>query len=1038
MSRKWMRRGLLSVWLLGALMLAGVAQAEASPVVIVPEHHREDKPAANWTTWSNNSSGSAQLTTVSGHVYEGTAALRIQDMQRGGVHQNIAVAPGPFTAQLRYYTEAAVQGSISVSLVLKDAGNVNVGLSLDAAFVPLASSTGQWAQLTYSDEIPAEVNGKEVKRAQFYVKVDSGQGMDVYVDAVTLQAGAANPLRNAGFETTTAGVDTVLVAGAGPEAARLTAAANRLGEYIQKATGVRPAVVQQIPSGFTGTAVYVGSSAAADETRHQALLDDLNQDGFLIDSTGGDAITIRGLSARATEYGVYDFLERYVGVRWLFPGAAGEHVPSMNGLAVPQETVLEQPSAVYRFLSGSFGQSAADWAAFNRLTARPDYIEFHHNMFRLFDPAVFADHPEYYAGGVVPTKTINWQPCFNSTTANAAIQRILDYFSANPDKTSYSLGLNDVYSEYELQAYCEPAPAEVNAIGKLNRSNAYYQWVNEIVQGVTAVYPDKYFGLLAYRETYDAPTDENDSPYALHPNVVPFLTSDRMAWNDPDREAAGKATTAEWKASASQLGFYDYLYGRLYNVPRIYMQQMAENYQYAHDQGVIAHYAELHVNWGEGPKPWISARLQWDPEQDVDDLLDEWYKTAVGVQAAPYVQQYYEYWEDIWMTRMFQTDWYQEWKDQKKANFLLFTDLRYMDAVTEQDVAYSRQLLEQAVALAATPQQAERAGLLLSNFEFYEASVLSYPRKQGFTIPASEQEALDQLAVIERSVEMAQARQHMIATFKGSPAALDLRDKVIGQWDGVQKPMYDALMKYVETETTGVVGAQVQAFLDGLTEALRLEFTKVIPDTSHLAAQAVRTEAGKASVMQSVYFDQGPWVDAVPFDEFLVMTSYEEPPVETKVRLLWDDDYLYVGYENFDPDLAGMVTSSSVTANNWWSSGGDDSVETFVTADVMEYTGFFSNANELQLTFEMKDTGKRQPSAYNGWETSAWVGSDRWNVIQAIPFARLGINPSVTQELQGFFFRNYHGKAFYLGWGGGKTWEVDSFRPVTLIEAQPE
>jgi alpha-glucuronidase len=39
--------------------------------------------------------------------------------------------------------------------------------------------------------------------------------------------------------------------------------------------------------------------------------------------------------------------------------------------------------------------------------------------------------------------------------------------------------------------------------------------------------------------------------------------------------------------------------------------------------------------WGEGPKPWIYNKLQWNPNQNVDALLDDWYRAAVGEQDAP-------------------------------------------------------------------------------------------------------------------------------------------------------------------------------------------------------------------------------------------------------------------------------------------------------------------------------------------------------------------------------------------------------------------
>ena len=39
-------------------------------------------------------------------------------------------------------------------------------------------------------------------------------------------------------------------------------------------------------------------------------------------------VIIAGPTPYGTEFGVYEFLERYVGVRWLMPGPDGEDVPA--------------------------------------------------------------------------------------------------------------------------------------------------------------------------------------------------------------------------------------------------------------------------------------------------------------------------------------------------------------------------------------------------------------------------------------------------------------------------------------------------------------------------------------------------------------------------------------------------------------------------------------------------------------------------------------------------------------------------------------
>ena len=83
------------------------------------------------------------------------------------------------------------------------------------------------------------------------------------------------------------------------------------------------------------------------------------------------------------------------------------------------------------------------------------------------------------------------------------------------------------------------------------------------------------------------------------------------------------------------------LYGTPYCLPRVWFHHMADYYRFGHGQGVRALYAEAYPNWGEGPKLYVSLKLQWDPERDVDALLDEWMIRCVGRRAARPLARYY-------------------------------------------------------------------------------------------------------------------------------------------------------------------------------------------------------------------------------------------------------------------------------------------------------------------------------------------------------------------------------------------------------------
>ncbi|BBI35889.1 DUF4838 domain-containing protein [Cohnella abietis] len=798
--------------------------------------------------------------------------------------------------------------------------------------------------------------------------------------------------------------------------------ASALASYVKQSSGANLPTLTTAKLSTSGntyrndTKIYIGRKAPGAESIIAAKLEGLNDDGYVI-VPYQKTISIIGSTAWGTEIGVYDFLERYVGVRWVMPGPDGEDVPLLDDILVPAIPIREEPAAISRHFFGTEAwytlQTTADWAKYNRMH---DVIKFHHYLNVLFDPQVFANHPEYYPGGVIPTHPYAWQPCFNDDTAAAAVWRIKDFFHNFPNEKSFSLGINDSNN------YCASDIArtngKINSIGIPDLSDVYYSWVNQVVEEVLKDYPDKYFGLLAYWNVYDPPTNVK-----VNSHVIPYITDDRMSWIDPDMEAIGNNMTEQWLSKADNIGFYEYLFGTPYNLPRVYMHKMADNYKYAEEHGVVAHVAELFPNFGEGPKPWLSAKLQWNPNQDADLLLNEWYERTVGEDAAPYLQQYYELWEDFWTVRIFNTKWYLDWKNKvDRPNFLSLTDHRYLSAVTKEDLAESRRLMELVVAKAAVGKPKIRAEKLLRTFELYEASALSYPRG-AVDAPTNDQGALVMVADLKMSFDMAIKRQQLTQQSQGDPI-LQLTDysQYSGKWDGVQQGIISALTSYADTITD-----PDNEFLAAFQEALAY-----VDSNNRYSATAVKTTASKADIMAALDFSQGPWANAVPVTEFLNMKSTDAPPAETRMYLLWDDTNLYVGYENFDPDMSGAIVNDDAP-NGWWRVA-DDSVETYVTGNVAGgYTGYFTNPKAVKFIYKSSPAGP-VPGVDNNWEASANMGADRWNVIQVIPFSSIGVNPSVTKTLMGFFFRNYHGQAVFLGWGGGAPWTEKAFKSVHLVE----
>ncbi|MBP1996001.1 DUF4838 domain-containing protein [Paenibacillus eucommiae] len=615
---------------------------------------------------------------------------------------------------------------------------------------------------------------------------------------------------------------------------QISNAAASLIDYLYKATGKTVEVLTTddpaIPDELVR--IYVGTTDTANQAIVDGFLQGLDGDGFIIQPHGNN-ITIIGPTDYGTEFGVYDFLERYVGVRWLLPGPDGEDVPEQDTIKVSSALIRDEPAAISRHFFGNEADSSLPpiqsvWARYNRMH---DKIKFHHNMSTLFDPKKFSNHPEYYPGGVVPTHAYDWQPCFsNPDTITAAIDTIKEYFKNNPDEISYSLGVNDGSNYCEMVPGHPNPPTENNSQGVPNMSYVYYPWVNAVVEGVLEEYKDKYFGLLAYSLVKEPMADT-----VLHPRVIPYITDDRMSWSDPVVREKGEKITEKWSSLGVNLGFYEYLYGSPYTLPRVFSQRMADNYKYADDNGIIAHVAELFPNFGEGPKPWISAKLQWNPQLNVDDLLEEWYTSAVGETAAPYLKAYYDHWEEFWSERVFKTSWYEAWlTSNPQNNFMNFFDAGYLQAVTAEEIAESRRLLEKTVELATTPKQKARANLLLKAFAYYEASANSYPKSKEVEELKSTEEALALIDGVIQSVKESDYRMKLYAEYLSDPVLK--HQWYPPTWSGVNDNALRALADWaLKEEEDGAVRARIKEL------ATKHELA-VVRDSARLLLAVVREE----------------------------------------------------------------------------------------------------------------------------------------------------------------------------------------------------
>jgi len=96
--------------------------------------------------------------------------------------------------------------------------------------------------------------------------------------------------------------------------------------------------------------------------------------------------------------------------------------------------------------------------------------------------------------------------------------------------------------------------------------------------------------------------------------------------------------------------------------------------------------------------------------------------------------------------------------------------------------------------------------------------------------------------------------------------------------------------------------------------------------------------------------DESAWERAEAFG-LVIPVTHQEPISKTEARLLWDKDYLYVGFKAYDKDIWSYFTERDSTTCN------EDVLEVFIKPDIDKecYYNFEINAlNTVYDAFNLK------------------------------------------------------------------------------------
>ena len=360
---------------------------------------------------------------------------------------------------------------------------------------------------------------------------------------------------------------------------------------------------------------------------------------------------------RGTLNGVYRTLRRHAGVRHYMWGELGDVIPESPEFSLPVGESYEAPAFRYRHFAPVWYRDAQPegLAWLHRLcTSWYDMPFINHSFFVMHKQK--EAHPEYFA-------LIDGQRDFdNLSTANhfgnlcltnpdgirAFADFINRFFDKHPDLAVYPVvpqdGLHRICECPECRKLLSP---QLGPRG--THSDAVFHFVAAIATEVAKTHPDKFIGALAY-EQYRMPPS-----FQLPPNILVQVCYRRQDLRRPERKAEIEGVICEFRKRGVQVITWTYpLFNHIppsRGIPILYSGILQENIRFLRDQGVLGEKAEASYYSGGGDQDvhghvfalpasthlndYIRSQLLWDPDLDVEALLQEYCTLFYGPAAKP-------------------------------------------------------------------------------------------------------------------------------------------------------------------------------------------------------------------------------------------------------------------------------------------------------------------------------------------------------------------------------------------------------------------
>ena len=465
-------------------------------------------------------------------------------------------------------------------------------------------------------------------------------------------------------------------------------AASELQNFVSESTKAGLNVITEEKAVYNEQNCYIslGKTTLLDQANFNFDYSILNGDGFFI-KTVGNMVFIDGNLDRSVLYGVYDFLEKNLGIRFLTADCT--HVPKLNNVKLYETDDVEIPDFAGRlYLSSATYKSWGDPTFVARTRQDSSYLNYlddkygeqsafflrggrDHNMNTFVDYDTYSEaHPEFFVevppeyavygdswrmicltNGIADDGTLD--ETMDVSVAKIVIEEMKQDILTNPDSMYFGFEQSDgeIYCKCEK---CKKAWNDYTAAGVLIR------FVNVIAREIekdfqeSGINRDFRIVTFSYAYTINAPVKMNNGEWT--PIDTSVVADEKIVIRRAESKNALYPYLAEddingsalelkkWGACASE--FMGWVHDKDYNDYISYLPTLGtikdsvKNMKAAGFTYMLLQAAHNETyDWQSDLRGYIYRNLLWDVDKDVNELFNEFVTLYWGEVAAPYVKE---------------------------------------------------------------------------------------------------------------------------------------------------------------------------------------------------------------------------------------------------------------------------------------------------------------------------------------------------------------------------------------------------------------